>query len=311
MTNRTLLLLLCSLLAAALPGCPTSSTPQGESKPKTAVLLRTYFVPLRADVEMGPNRPPLDKFIDSGSMPGSQDGKDQLRALQSRYTLKALAFQFSNVKPLEETGDTVLELGFGEEIQVKVSDLQTKGGAQVAKFTITFGPRLVYQRLLPFRPGDCLLFAGHLDVALPILSVFALEIHSFPPDQHAAYTDFLERARKDSEEFAPPPVQQREQEPYLPGVGDVSMPELISKERAVYPDAAKPDKLEGEVIVEVVVDREGKATRPRIITLPSLFDQSATQAATTYRYKPAMKNGQPVSVTMNIIIVFKYTMRPS
>jgi len=92
MTNRTLLLLLCSLLAAALPGCPTSSTPQGESKPKTAVLLRTYFVPLRADVEMGPNRPPLDKFIDSGSMPGSQDGKDQLRALQSRYTLKALAF---------------------------------------------------------------------------------------------------------------------------------------------------------------------------------------------------------------------------
>jgi outer membrane biosynthesis protein TonB len=59
------------------------------------------------------------------------------------------------------------------------------------------------------------------------------------------------------------------------------------------------------------VDKEGKATNPRVITPPSMFDYSALEAAATYRYKPALKNGQPVSVTMNIIIVFKYTMRPT
>ena len=312
MINRTKALLVSTLLAAIFPACPAASKSPPEAKPKTAILLRTYFVPLRADVEMGPNHPPLDRFTDSGRLPGGQAGKDQLRALQARYTLKTLAYQYSNVKPVEESGETVLELGFGEQVQVKVSDLKEMGSSTLtAKFTITFGPRQLYQRLLPFKRGDCLLFAGHLDVALPILSVFAVEIRSFPADAHAAYADFLEQARKDSVDFAPPPVQQRDAEPYLPGVGDVTMPELISRDRAVYPDAAKPERMEGQVIVEVVVDKEGKATRPRVITLPSIFDQSALQASTTYRYKPAMKNGQPVSVTMNIIIVFKYSVYPS
>ena len=302
-----------ALIAAALPACAASPNPSSAaSKPKAAVLLRTYFVPLRADVPMGPKHPPLERFQESGTLEGGMDGKDQLKALAARFTLENLAYQYSSVKPMEASGETVLEMGFGQEILVKVANLtQVGNGPLTADFTITFGPREVIQKKIPFKPGDCVVFAGHLEASLPILSVFTVEIRSFSADQIQAYDDFLQLARKDAEAFAPPPLQQRDQEPYLPGVGDVSMPELLSRKSAVYPDAAKPERLEAQVIIEVVVDKEGNATRPHILTPPSIFDSSALDAAATYHYKPAMKNGQPVSVTMNIIILFKYTVRPT
>jgi len=313
MTRHAQLFLLSMLIAAALPACGASPNPTAASKLKAAVLLRTYFVPLRADMPLGPKHPPLDRFqVVNGTLPVGQTGKDQLQALAARFTLSNLAYQYSNVKPMEPTGETVLQMGFGEEIQVKVANLaQVEGDMLAADFTVTFGPRGLIQQNLSFKPGDCVIFAGHLEASLPILSVFTVEIRRFPADASQAYDEFLLQARRDAEAFAPPPPQQRDQEPYLPGVGDVSMPELISRKNAVYPDAAKPDRMEGQVIVEVVVDKEGNVTRPRVLTPPSIFDYSALDAAVTYRYKPAMKNGKPVSVTMNIIIVFKYTMRPT
>jgi len=312
MTKRAQLFLVASLITMALPACGATPSPSAATVQKAAVLLRTYFVPLRADMPLGPNHPPLDRFQASGTLPAGQVGKDQLQVLATRFTLSNLAYQYSNVKPMEPTGETVLEMGFGEEIQVKVANLtEVEGGALAADFTVTFGRRGLIQQKLPFKPGDCVVFAGHLEASLPILSVFTVEIRRFPADASQAYDEFLLQARRDAEAFAPPPPQQRDQEPYLPGVGDVSMPELISRKSAVYPEAAKPDRMEGQVIIEVVVDKEGNATHPRVLTPASIFDYSALDAAVTYHYKPAMKNGKPVSVTMNIIIVFKYSMRPT
>ncbi len=91
----------------------------------------------------------------------------------------------------------------------------------------------------------------------------------------------------------------------------MTLPELVSREVTPYPDAARPDRLDGQVIVEVTVDREGKATAPRLLTPPSVFDPAALESARTYRYKPATKNGKPVAVTMNLVMVFKYTANPS
>jgi TonB family protein len=300
-------------LAAMLPACVACTGPAGEAPAtRPAVLLRTYFIPLRADVPLGAAHPSLSGFLDSGTIPGGQTGKEQLKVLATRFTQESLAYQFSNVKPMDKSGETVLEMGFGEAIQIKVANLaDAGGGSQKADFSITYGPREVFKRQLAFKPGECVILAGHLESSLPILSVFSLEIRQFTPDQDKAYEDFLNLARLDAESFAPPPPQQRDQEPYLPGIGGVSMPELISRSGAVYPDAAKAEKIEGQVIVEVVVDKTGKANRPRVLTPTSIFDASALQAAVTYRYKPALKDGKPVSVTMNIIIVFKYSMRPT
>ena len=303
---------LFALLVILFPGCtaPSATAPPG-AKPRSAALLRTYFVPLRPDTQMGQSHPPTDHFQTSGYLPGGMSGKDQLWALSQRFTLPSLAFQYSDVQPMEQGKETILQMGFGETIQVKISDAATAGGAQIALFDITFGSKEVLRRKIPWKDGQVLLFAGQVDPSLPILSIFAIEIRHFGPEESAAYTGFLLQGRSDAEAFAPPPPKQRDQEPYLPGVGDVTMPEVISREKAIYPEAARADKLEAQVIIEVVVDKEGKPTNPRILTPPTIFDASALESVATYKYKPATKNGQPVAVTMNIITVFKFTLQPN
>ena len=69
--------------------------------------------------------------------------------------------------------------------------------------------------------------------------------------------------------------------------------------------------LDGQVIVEVTVDSEGKATHPRVLISSSpIFEAAALESAKTYRYRPATRQGKPVSVTMNLVMIFKHTARP-
>lgn len=299
------------ILPLAFLSCAAAAPPPDPAAPeKGVVLLRTYYVPLARQAGFGPAHPPLDRFAFGGALPASEDGKAQRAALRSRFTLTDLDFQFSHAVPLETGKTAVLEMGFGERIQVRVSDFSSSvAGERTATYDILFGQRTVLHQRLPHRGGEVFLFAGRLDPGLPILSVFSVEIRTFAAGRDREYIDFLEQPRRDFEQFAPPPPKQRAEEPFLPGVGDVTMPELISSTQAVYPDAARPEKLDGQVIVEVVVDREGRATRPRILTPPSVFDASALEASRTYRYRPATRNGKPVAVTMNLILIYKFSAK--
>jgi len=315
MTRRPLVIIrhLSALIGLALSACAASpgASPPAASGEEGAVLLRTYSVALRPGLEMGKSHPPLDRFVFAGYLPAGQDAKAQLGVLSRRLTLPSLAFQFSDTSPVGPGKDATLQMGFGETIEVRVADLAREAdGKMAATFSFRFGAREALRQTLPFRPGEPLSFCGHLDASLPILSVFTLEIRMFPEGKRSEMTEFMAQEDRDRREFTPPPPPQRDREPYLPGVGDVTLPELISRENAIYPDAAKPGRLDGQVIVEVTVDREGKATDPRLLTPPSVFDPAALESARTYRYKPATKNGKPVAVTMNLVMVFKYTAKP-
>jgi TonB family protein len=294
---------LCACGASSRPSAPTAA---GE---RSAVLLRVYYFPLKSSGQMGNRHPPLTTFLHSGSLPGGQDGPAQLASLKAGFTLPALGFQFSDAASPEAGKEVTLRMGFGEQIQIRVGPLtRTDASTYSSEFVFTFGHRETLRQTIPFKSGQALLFAGHLDASLPILSVISLEIATFPAGADLPLQNFLDRARKDRQDFAPPPPQQRAQEPYLPGVGDVTLPELVTNSVALYPDAARPEKLDGQVIVEVTVDREGRATEPRILVSTSpIFEPVALEAAKTYRYRPALKNGTPVAVTMNLVMIFKYT----
>jgi len=305
---------LVPILALALSACAASS---GSTVPvatgeQGVVLLRTYFAALKPDLQMGKSHPPLDRFIFAGRLPAGQDAGAQLGHLRGRLTIPSLAFQFSDTSPVAAGTDATLQMGFGEMIEVRVADLaRDRNGALTAAFSFRFGQREALRQTLPFRPGEPLLFCGHLDASLPILSAFTLEVRLFPPAKRKEMEGFLARGERERQEFTPPPPKQRDREPYLPGVGDVTLPELVSRENAAYPDAARPGRLDGQVIVEVTVDREGKATAPRILTSSSpIFEAAALESAKTYRYKPATKNDKPVAVTMNLVMIFKYTAKP-
>jgi TonB family protein len=303
------------ILALALSACGASSrqTAPLDASRQGIVLLRIYYIPLRADVPLGPSHPPLNAFASYGNLPGGMDAKKQLDLLRSRFTLSALNFQFSDTTGIDPGKDATLSMAFGETIQIHVGALTpSASGGLSAEFSFKVGGTEALRRVLPVEPGSPLLFAGHLGASLPILSVITLEIRLYPPDQQRELAEFAGQGRKDRDAFAPPPPTQRDREPYIVGIGGVDVPELISHENPVYPDAARPDKMEGQVIVEVTVDHEGKATLPRILKSSSpIFEPAAMESAKTYRYKPAMKDGKPVSVIRDLIMMFQYTAHPS
>ncbi len=274
--------------------------------------MRTYFLVVRPDARMGKVHPSLECCVHAGGLPGGQDGKGQRFALAQRFTLPDLAFQYSDTAPVGVGSDATLKMGFGETIQVEVRNLWAEAdGSLKADFVFRFGRREVLRDRIGFQPGEAVLFAGRIDSSLPILSVFSLETRLFTLDHEKEKNEFLVQSARDLKDFAPAPPPQRSEEPYLPGVGDVTMPDLISSQKAVYPEAARTRRLDGQVIVEVVVDHEGIATNPRILSASdAVFEPVALEAAKTYRYKPAMKKGNPVSVVMNLIMLFQFTARP-
>ena len=66
-----------------------------------------------------------------------------------------------------------------------------------------------------------------------------------------------------------------------------------------YPTIALQRNLEGYVIVQFDVTEEGTVENPVVIEAkpPGIFDSSAKRAASKFRYKPKILNGQPVRVT--------------
>jgi len=291
---------------ATIPPPGAGAVSSGET---AAVLFRTYSFLLTPEAKMGSHRPPMDRFVDKGFLVGGQDGAAQLNLVWRRLTLEGLTFQYSDSAPMEMGGTANFTFNFNEPVRAVVNDLKRlPSGVATARFTYYFGDRQIYQRLLPVEEGKVFLFAGRLDLSLPILSAFTVEIGFFTPDQETEREDFLARSRADRELMTSDTIAQRSQEPFIPGVDGVSMPTLLSSTTPIYPEAAKPDKLDGQVMVEVVVDREGKVVRPSIITSSDpLFDSSALESAHTYVFQPAERDGEPVSVTMTLIMVFQFS----
>jgi len=101
----------------------------------------------------------------------------------------------------------------------------------------------------------------------------------------------------------PPPTIQPEG-PVKIG-GDVKEPRLISSVLPVYPLAARQTGVEGEVIVNTTIDKNGSVVGVHVISGPPLLRQAALDALRRWKYDPSRLNGQPVAVEMQVTIKFR------
>ncbi|HHM23643.1 MAG TPA: energy transducer TonB, partial [Bacteroidetes bacterium] len=73
-----------------------------------------------------------------------------------------------------------------------------------------------------------------------------------------------------------------------------------------YPEKAFENKTEGTVIVKALIDKRGKVKATRIVkSLSPECDKAAVKALKKSRWRPALKNGKPVTASVSIPIVFK------
>ncbi len=93
--------------------------------------------------------------------------------------------------------------------------------------------------------------------------------------------------------------------PFRPGSG-VEPPRLLREVRADYTDEARRANLTGEVLLEIVVRRDGTVGDVRILQrLGSGLDQRAIQAVRQWRFAPARFKGTPVDVIVEVSVEFK------
>ncbi len=83
-----------------------------------------------------------------------------------------------------------------------------------------------------------------------------------------------------------------------------SMPRLLKEIRAAYPEAARKAKIEGPVVMDVLIDASGNVVDVRLIQgLGYGLDEAATDAMKQFKFEPARVQDQKVAVKI------RYTYR--
>src|SRR5258706_4926708 len=91
----------------------------------------------------------------------------------------------------------------------------------------------------------------------------------------------------------------------------VSRPEIISSPKPIYTELARRARVTGTVIVEAIIDEQGNVTNTRVLKgLPMGLEQAAVDAVSTWKFKPATREGKPVRVYYVLTVNFQVDDTP-
>ncbi len=94
---------------------------------------------------------------------------------------------------------------------------------------------------------------------------------------------------------APPPVVKG---------GQLQQPKLLSSVAAVFPPLARAQHVQGDVVIDALIDATGKVAATKVITGNPLFQKAAVDSLLLWKYEPARLNGQAIPIHINVTISF-------
>ncbi len=108
--------------------------------------------------------------------------------------------------------------------------------------------------------------------------------------------------------FAAPGWSQRPADESLPKFQEYvyveELPEAVTKVEPRYPDIAREAGVEGTVMIQVLVNRDGGVADTRVVKSVPTLDQAAIECVRQWRFKPASSGGKPVAVWVAVPIKF-------
>jgi protein TonB len=145
----------------------------------------------------------------------------------------------------------------------------------------------------------------------PVAGVAATEPDVAPPvpAAEAAGTTGRTSQARPRPDAPEPPAAPKPTKPSVAGL-DASEPKIIpeSMVQPEYPEDARKAKVQGKVILQALIDREGRVAEVEVLRsvpeFPSLAE-AAVEAVSQWRYEPAERNGKPVAVYFTIVVEFK------
>jgi len=101
---------------------------------------------------------------------------------------------------------------------------------------------------------------------------------------------------------APPAPQEA---PIRVGFGQMKEPKKLVDTKPVYPETARRARLQGVVILEIIVDKQGNVRSWKVLRPLSLgLTEAAIDAVKQWKYEPPMYNGRPVEVLITVTMRF-------
>ena len=102
----------------------------------------------------------------------------------------------------------------------------------------------------------------------------------------------------------PPPPPPPTTQPIRVG-GVIKEPALLYRVEPVYPGVAVSANIEGTVILEALVDREGHVEELKVLRSIPLLDKAAMEAVRQWRYSPVILNGKPERFLLTVVVMFR------
>ena len=94
----------------------------------------------------------------------------------------------------------------------------------------------------------------------------------------------------------------------LPAFGEYvyveELPEAITKVSPEYPDIARQSSMEGTVVVQALVGKDGKVKDTKVVKSVPVLDDAAVAAVKRWVFKPALSNNKPVAVWVAVPVKF-------
>ena len=86
--------------------------------------------------------------------------------------------------------------------------------------------------------------------------------------------------------------------------GNVQAANLIRQIKPPYPPLARQARIQGQVVLEAIINKQGSVENLRVISGHPLLIQSALDAVKQWKYKPTLLNGEPVDVITTVTVNF-------
>jgi protein TonB len=82
------------------------------------------------------------------------------------------------------------------------------------------------------------------------------------------------------------------------------LPEAVTKVPPVYPDMAREASVDGTVLVQALVGKDGKVKDTKVVKSIPMLDAAAETAVKQWVFKPALSNNKPVAVWVAVPVRF-------
>ena len=86
--------------------------------------------------------------------------------------------------------------------------------------------------------------------------------------------------------------------------GTIKAPVKVRHVSPAYPEDAQAAKVQGVVIMEARIERDGSVSRARVLKSIPMLDDAAVEAVRQWEFTPTLMNGAPVPIMMTVTVNF-------